>query len=240
MKSNIVKMEAERIIKNCSDIKMIYPHLDNLKTAFINSGYPNIFIDKIILPVIQRAELGKAIKIKEKPPPKEFIIRLPFINEKFTRIAKAKIKKFNINARVVIKSGRKLKSHLTSKATQNCHCTPCELGIPCKLRNFVYHSTCLHCSESYVGASARPDIDKKGRISEYESSLRLPQQNERTTLGRHKRDEHPNSSNNLKENFTFKIAATGTDALDTFLKESLLIKKIKPNINGKFNNGFII
>ena len=240
MKRNIVKMETQRIIKNCSDINNIYKHLDNLKISFINSGYPSIFIDKIMLPIIQRAEAGKVIQTKEKPPPKEFIIKLPYINERFTRIAKSKIKKFNINARVVIKSGQKLKSYLTTKSTQNCQCTPCELGIPCKLRNFVYHATCLHCSESYVGASARPDIDKKGRISEYESSLRLPQQNSRTTLGRHKRDEHPNSTNDLKENFTFKIAATGTDSLDTFLKESILIKKLKASINGKFNNGFII
>ena len=233
-------MEAERIVQNCSDKKKIYTHLDNLKMSFINSGYPSILIDKIILPIIQRTELGKVPKVKEKAPPKQFILKLPCIPEKFTRIAKAKVKKFNIDARVVIKSGKQLKSCLTSKPKQNCQCTPCELGIPCKLRNFVYHSTCLHCSQSYVGVSARPDIDKKGRISEYESSIRLPQQHNRTTLGRHKRDEHPNSSNDIKENFTFKVAATGSDALDTFLKEAILIKKLKPQINGKFNNGYII
>ena len=101
-------------------------------------------------------------------------------------------------------------------------------------------STCLICSESYVGASARPDIDKRGRMSEYESSLRLPQQQNRTTLGRHKRDHHPESPNDIKENFTFKIAATAKDSISTFLKEALLIKKIRPELNGKFNNGFII
>ena len=91
-----------------------------------------------------------------------------------------------------------------------------------------------------MGASARPDIDKKGRISEYESSVRLPQQNSRTTLGRHKRDKHPDSPNDLKENFTFKVAATAKDPISTFLKEALLIKKLRPDMNGKFNNGFII
>ena len=158
----------------------------------------------------------------------------------FTRIAKSKLKKLKINARVVVASGRKLKSYVTSKDPNNCNCTPCELGIPCKLRNFVYHSTCLICSESYVGGSARPDIDKRGRITEYENSLRLPQQHSRTTLGRHKRDEHPDSPNDIKQNFKFKVAATGKDPLSTFLKEALLIKKIRPQINGKFNNGFII
>ena len=63
-----------------------------------------------------------------------------------------------------------------------------------------------------MGASARPDIDKKGRISEYESSVRLPQQNSRTTLDRHKRDKHPDSPNDLKENFTFKVAATAKNS----------------------------
>ena len=56
MKTNIIKMETKRIIRNCSDLNDIYPHIDNLKNAFINSGYPSIFIDNIILPIIQRAE----------------------------------------------------------------------------------------------------------------------------------------------------------------------------------------
>ena len=240
MKTNIVRMEAERIIKNCSEIKNIYNHLDNLKMAFENSGYPSQFINNIFLPIIQRAESGKTLQPKDKRTPHEFLLVTPYVNEKFTRIVKSKVKKLNINAKVIVKSGRKLKSHLKSKSPQNCQCIPCELGVPCKTRNYVYESTCLHCSETYIGASARPDIDKKGRISEYESSLRLPQQNQRTTLGRHKKEFHPDSPNNIKENFSFKIAAKANDSLELFLKEGLLIKKHKPQINGKFLNGYII
>ena len=35
----------------------------------------------------------------------------------------------------------------------------------------MYQATFLNCSVIYLGASARPDNDKKGRVSEYESNM---------------------------------------------------------------------
>ena len=101
-------------------------------------------------------------------------------------------------------------------------------------------ATCLHCSEIYIGGLARPDNEKKGRISEYESSIRLPQQASRTTLGRHKLENHPDTPLDIKSAYKFKIAATASDPLETFLKEAVLIEKHKPKLNSCLSNGFII
>ena len=153
---------------------------------------------------------------------------------------KSIVNKIGINAKVVVQSGRKLKSYVSPKTHQKCGCKSCDLGINCKSRNYVYHATCLHCSEIYIGASARPDNEKKGRISEYESSIRLPQQANRTTLGRHKMAKHPNTPLDIKTAYKFKVLDTASDPLETFLKEGLLIQKHRPQINEMALNGYII
>ena len=162
MKYNIVKMEATRVISNCSNIKDMYPHLNNLRNNFIKSGYPLTFINDIFIPLIKNRELGKDLMENRSKQvnndDKEFIIRLPFINEAFTRIAKSNIKKAGIKARVVICPGTKLKSQVTTKksfCTTN-NCTACNMNIPCDIRNFVYKATCLKCNDEYLGCSARP------------------------------------------------------------------------------------
>ena len=76
-------------------------------------------------------------------------------------------------------------------------------------------------------------------MSEYESSVRLPHQAKRTTLGRHISENHF-GNNNLKTSFKFSIIDKGKDSLECFLKEGLHIKNKNPRMNGKFNNGFLI
>ena len=97
MKYDIFKMEATRVISNCSNIKDMYPHLNNLRNHFIKSDYPLTFINDIFIPLIKNRELGKDLMENRSKQvnndDKEFIIRLPFINEAFTRIAKNNIKK---------------------------------------------------------------------------------------------------------------------------------------------------
>ena len=258
IKINIIRTEANRIIRNCSKVAYIKKHLEALKTAFIKSGYPNNLIDRIILPEWQKVELGlcgnkliekmtedrknkenrRAEKEKEDKDKDTFILKVPYVSESYTRKMKSNIKGLGINAKVVVKPGRNLRSLVTTKnKSKICNCNSCLMNIPCTTRNFVYQADCIHCGEQYIGASHRPG---NKRLGEYESSLRLPQQNERTTLGRHKAEKHSNEKNELKSCFTFKVIDKGIDCTETFLKEGLHIKNKSAAINGKFNNGFII
>ena len=111
------------------------------------------------------------------------------------------------------------------------------MNIPCHIRNYVYKAECLHCPEIYIGASHRPG---KERINEYESSVRLPHQASRTTLGRHKIESHKGEKNELSSSYKFSILDRAKDSLECFLKEGLHIKNKSPGINGKFSNGFIV
>ena len=144
---------------------------------------------------------------------------------------------------MVVKSGKKLKQYFPKNKDIPCNCYICEnMGIPCKTRNFIYQATCLPCKNNskesiYLGASARQG---KERMLEYESGIRLPQQADRTTLGRHKAEFHPTAPNDIEKCFKFKIIDRGNDPLDTMLREGIHIKNKGPSLNGKFNNGFII
>ena len=77
-------------------------------------------------------------------------------------------------------------------------------------------------------------------MSVYESGIRVTQQAESTTLGRHKVESHLNAPNDVEKCYKFKIIDKGFDSLDTFLREGIHIRNKGSSLNGKFNNGFII
>ena len=104
------------------------------------------------------------------------------------------MKKLGLNARVVVKTGLNLSSLLRDKKEHTCTCISCQMNIPCNIKNYVYEAECLHCNAIYDGSSHRPG---KERLKEYESSIRLSHQNKRTTLGRHKMENHALENNQL-------------------------------------------
>ena len=228
-KINIIRTDAARVIRNCSKLSFIYGHLENLKEAFIKSGYPSNLIDRILVPELQKAELGhfghksimqrqkekerKDEKEKDEPKKDEFILKIPYVNEFYTRKMKAGVKNNKINAKVVVKSGLNLRSKLIPTNVQECNCIGCSMNIPCNIRNYIYKAQCLHCPEFYIGASHRPG---KERINEYESSVRLPHQAKCTTLGRHKFENHFDQKNELKTCYNFSIIDKGKDSLELF------------------------
>ena len=176
-------------IRNCSKLSYIKKHLENLKLSFIKSGYPKNLVERIIFPEWQKAELGfygsrcieKMIeerdkKKKDKEEDKEFfLLKIPYVNESYTRKMKSNIRSLGINAKVIVTPGRNIESLVTTKPKHICNCTSCQMNIPCNIKNYIYQADCLHCGEIYIGASHRPG---NKRLGEYESSLRLPNQNE--------------------------------------------------------------
>ena len=96
-------------------------------------------------------------------------------------------------------------------------------------------ATCLQCNGTYLGASARP---AKNRIGEYESSIRLDSQTDRTTLAKHNFNIHNKVHKDIKNCFKFKVLDKGSDAVNTFILEGIHIKNKNPNINENQENGF--
>ena len=160
---------------------------------------------------------------------------IPYISDAYTRTMKKHIRENKINARVVEGSGYKLISLLKGKDRAPCNCKICNLGIHCEERNFVYEATCKQCQEIYVGASGR---QAKKRLGEYESSIRLDSQTNRTTLGKHNKNTHNKKFNNIDQCYSFKILDRGTDAVNTFIREGIHLQIQNPLINENKENGF--
>ena len=260
IKINLIKNEARRIIQNCTFMVDSYKHLNNLRLHLLNSGYPLDFINTNISKIIN--EHYKPPKQKKDKEKLNYIIKIPFISEQFTRLVKGNIKKSGFSGRVVVESGISLKDLTRNIIYKPCSCLSCNVGVPCSLRNFVYKANCQKCDEEYIGCSYRP---AKARIGEHEASVR--NKNKRTTLGQHMvehgQDDQSDSGTTLNNNdngrghirnrlekdrinamelnksYKFSIVRKCKDSLEAFISEGLHIKEERPKINNCIGNGFI-
>ena len=240
-KINIIKSETKRILNNCSQKSLAWPHLEKLKENLISSNYPERLVNHNIIIATKEHENPSPPRPKN---PYEYIISIPFIEEAFTRKVKKVMKEIDINARIVTLPGKSIRSLIHQKSTKTCKCTLCENNILCTQRNFVYSAQCKKCNELYIGASRRPAHE---RFGEHEHSTR--KYNDRTTLGQHLLEKHlsskplniPNKVNfqNLLNNYDLKIEKTAKDTLELFLKEHIQLQKVSPKINNYMENGFI-
>ena len=240
-KTNIVKSEARRVISNCSDIRDAPKHLEKIKKDFLNSGYPPEILNSSILECLQAATMPTTVTTQPRINPK-YILRVPYISEPQTRLMKKALIKSGIDARLVVTSGRSVKSMINPPSSQSCDnesCPFCTAGIPCSTTHYVYQLTCNTCPPEdrpiYIGCSRRK-ISK--RMGAHEASTRLV--NERTTPGAHTLTTHPTDPkrgrvdfNTFLKNWTPEILYKGRDTLDAFLWEGLMIRNLKPHLNNK-------
>ena len=115
----------------------------------------------------------------EKEKENDYLLKIPYVSEPFTRIIKKHVKKSGIKAKVIVSSGTTVKK-LSLKPFKKCTCNSCKNGVPCTLRDFVYQAICSKCDEEYIGVSGRPG---NKRYEEHAQSIRG--KNDRTSLGQH-------------------------------------------------------
>ena len=232
-KINIIISEARRIINNCSLREKAFPHLENLRQHLLNSNYPIRIINKYITLAL---DTPRPTPNLNKEYSNCFFLRIPYVNESFTRIIKKHAKASNLNIKVVVKAGINIKDKVTSNPS-NCNCLSCKNNFPCTARDMVYKAKCKHCNESYIGATGRPG---KQRFKEHAASVR--RENDATSIGKHVLEKHPEidlyETRDISNYFEFSILKHCKDTLQTFLSEDILIKTQKPLINNAMGNGF--
>ena len=248
-KTNIIRSEARRILQNCKSRDSANKHLETLMDNLVSkSGYPREVAAKHILIGINQFETTPS----EAKPKKEydFVLKVPYVSELFTRKVTESVRRSGINARIVSVPGRSVRSLISAKTQPECSCVFCGKGLSCGTSHFVYEAECKTCRGKYNGASARP---LPYRINEHESSCRL--QNDATTLGQHIKHHIRNSDISINDeyellkgkrnheflfnNFDIQIVRKCYDSLDTFINEGLVIKNDKPSLNNMNNNGFV-
>ncbi len=216
------------------------------------SGYPPEIVSKHVLQALEQIEKsttsplsgGNQDTTKSSASP-DYVLKIPYINEGFTRKVSATVKKTGINARIVTQAGRSVRSHINIDKVNTCKCKLCNTGIDCATRHFVYQASCNKCGDQYIGASRRPILN---RIQEHESSVRI--NNARTTLGQHAaRHRHDDSTvyvpttgtrnfNSFFKQYSFDVVKKCKDTLETFINEGMLITSTKPKLNNMLRNGF--
>ena len=249
-KINIIITEAARIKQNCKNKDDMWPFLEKLKEDFIRSEYPEELINCNILKGITPST-GTTNKHSY-----DFVLKVPYVNESVTRITKKIIKQSKINARVVLTSGKTVKSMIKPRTSKLCNseeCILCQNEMPCNTSHYVYQFTCNNCIDNiteeknkvYIGASRKAMVK---RLGQHERSVR--RFNDSTTLGQHMIESHqdlkPNTIprrgkpdfNNLFKHFTPKILKNGKDTMDVYIKEGMAIKYKKPSLNNMSSNGF--
>ncbi len=187
-KTNIIRSETRRIVRNCKYREQCWKHLEKFKLNMIEkSGYPPEIVTKHVLQALEQIEKsttsplsgGNQDTTKSSASP-DYVLKIPYINEAFTRKVSSTVRKAGINARIVTQAGRSVRSLINDEKVNTCKCELCNAGIDCDTRHFVYQASCNKCGDQYIGASRRPILN---RIQEHESSVRI--NNARTTLGHH-------------------------------------------------------
>ena len=247
-KLNIIKSETRRVINNCSDPADAYPHLEKIKKDFLNSGYPPTLINSTMLESIHKPAHTNTSESASK-----YILKVPYISEVQTRLMRKVLRDSGVEARLVVTSGRSIKSLIKPTTDQSCsrvNCYLCSNNMPCKTTHYVYELTCASCPEenypAYIGCSRRC-VPK--RMGQHEASVR--RRNDENTPADHMLTTHPLPDSappvprrgkpdfpSFFSNWKPQILRKCRDTLDAYLWEGLKINQLKPSINKYPNNGF--
>ena len=119
LKANLVRTEAARVYRCCSiKDENMWKHIEKLTSNFISSGYPKNFVSSNIMEGIKTAtKTGKSTE--DRGDNNSHVLKLPYIDEVFTRMVRKALKKADLNnVRVVTTAGRSVKSMIKRPKSQ--------------------------------------------------------------------------------------------------------------------------
>ena len=155
-------------------------------------------------------------------------IDLPFLGEAAERKIRRTFQREDINIRIYRRSNTILDvvRHRQPKI-RKCTWTACPTkdAAKCFVRTCVYGFTCIRCGQLYIGSMTRP-LHKRIR--------------EHTTQGRDSIiDGHLTSCGGGAANVKVRVIAKEKDEVNTKLREAILIKKRRPQLNTKEDNDLV-
>ena len=214
---NTIKNEIKRIKSLCSNeitakenINKYLTHLEN------NFGFNKQLINNITKN--NNKNKNKNNKIKK------FYMSIPFINENINKHINKILRKEKLPIILTHKS-KSLQNELrndTDTKTSQCKNTPCFVNNPniCNTKCIIYKIFCKSCKQNYIGSTIRRLHDRiKEHFTQKTSSIYKHQQ------------KHTNK--NINETYTIKILHKDTDTINLRIKEAIIIRKMKPQINSR-------
>lgn len=219
-KRNLVSTLLFRIFTICSSWELMHREVANLKLILRRNSYPKHLTEKLI-----RKFFDKVKRVKtpiHTVPKQQFTIVIPYlgtVSAKVKRNLELLTKKYLRSSKitVIFKSPSRLRSVFSFKDKLPSHL----------MSGVVYHYTCSRCKSTYIGKTKR---HTHHRFSEHAGVSPLTGKKVKGQLSTTVRD-HMLECDTIVCSNDFKVI--GRDNIDSHLriKESLFIKKEKPNLN---------
>ena len=224
-KTGLIYTLLHRAFILCSTWDKFHEEVLYLRKTFIKNAYPGFVIDKCIKLFLDKIFVPK--ETVHTVPQKELSICLPFLGKQSLEL-KSKMQKFihryfpQCKIRVVFKCKDRLKTFLKFKDR-----------VPTNVRShLLYQYTCNSCNAIYIGKTRR---HYQVRVFEHLGiSLRTHQKFTYNSKCKNNSSilKHVNDKNCVGDFENFKIIGSATTDFHLLIKESLLINKNKPIING--------
>lgn len=208
-----------RIFNICSNMKIVVREIEKLKDILCKNRYPLKFIDKCIYIFFEKIYTRKPPLITVKK--KELFLVLPFLGKQSLELKHKLENLFKktlpfCHLRIVFNSNKRLSNWFTFKDQ-----------IPRHLMSHqVYKFECTGCDSSYVGLAERHTFV---RISDH---LGTSWRTNKPIIGVQTEIKDHIHTRNCKISLdNFKIVSQDNDSMRLKIKESLFIKRDRPNLN---------
>ena len=224
-KAGLIYTLLHRAFTLCSTWEKFHEEVCTLRQTFLKNAYPGFFIDKCTKIFLDKIFVTK--KVFLTVPQKELKICLPYLGKQSLEL-KSRVQKFvskyfpQCKIQVIFKCNNRFQSFLGFKDK-----------IPINLRSLLlYKYTCNSCKAIYIGKTRRHFLV---RIFEHLGiSLKT---HIKYTYNRYNKCNsailnHVNCQKCVGNVQNFKIIGSATNDFQLKIKESLLIRKNKPKING--------
>ena len=226
-KRGLVGTLLYRAYRISSTYESLHDEVEKLKKIFSRNGYPMKFVDRCISRFFNKLYEKKPLTPSE--PKKEFVIILPFLGTTSLRIKNELQRTFKkviptCSLKIVFKTSRRLSSCFVFKDK-----FPKSL-----LSGVIYKFTCAKCNLSYIGCTKRYWEE---RLSEHTHISALTG---KPLTGRQVFTPMQHQRNCCKETKisrdNFSIVGFEKDPYLVQVKESLLIKSSRPQLNGNLTS----
>jgi hypothetical protein len=202
---NIIGNEWDRIRKRCSVSTSLEQHNKEFQRRLKINGHPQ---NALKPPKVQRPPGKKSDQ--------KFFLSIPYVNDEIQYKVRNALKELGVRIHIAHK-GSKLK-HSTNKFKEKAKCVMrgCRLNNDlCLVKGAIYEVKCNQCGQTYIGSSWRY---LHTRYKEHLSQKASPiyQHNQR-----------------CRGQLIVKVLAIDENIQRMRIKEAMLIKQLKPILNGK-------
>jgi hypothetical protein len=215
LKSSVIKNERIRINHRCSTEETTRKHNQQFDVLLTKNGYPQRFINESYSTSRQTNRRNGDVKY--------FHMKIPFISDRLNYQLKSIFLSENIHVRFhhnnkSLRTLLKKTSQIDRQCTTNCH-----FQHVCHNANVVYEIKCSTCYKIYIGSTIRR---LHIRLQEHFRS-------NSSSVWRHIQcclDDPPLT---LQDKLVIKVLARDKDPINLRIKEALLIRQKRPQLNSR-------